>query len=351
MTDQPKGTPMNTLAPSPPLGLSNLRLDAPIPIDDGLDIVFLRHDSILAELPISFLPEVPDGLLIEEKGGGSVPVLVARNQTSRPILVLAGQLIRGGKQNRGTNADALVPANGTIDIPVTCVEQGRWSGRALDRFRGEGIEPAFIRGEKMRHVHRSRRTSNAEPERPGIGREHLADQGEVWQRIAEFRDRCEVGEASSDLLDALRDSAHRDRRPVDLTKARESGRDACGALIFIGGEFVGGDLLATSGWFARVADDLLGSAVSSHRYARALAGRPLAGSDLDSVAHAAEAIVDGLRRGAWRKHRPIGAEQAWQLDHPFLEASATLAPEGEALHLLVGTRHRPSVFTGSREAN
>jgi len=340
-------SPIAPVAPSP-LDLGRLSLDPPISIDAGLDVVFVRSFENGTTSATSFLPEVPDGLVIEEKGGGSVPVLIARNLTDRPILVLAGQLIRGGKQNRGVNADAIVPAGGSIEIPVTCVEQGRWSGGGIGKFSREGIEPTFIRSAKMRSIHRLRREVGQESDRSGVSREHHADQREVWEQIAAFREHCEIGDHSTDLLDALRRSGERDAGVLDLEKAREAGSSACGALIFVGGEFVGGDILATSHWFAQVRDDLLRSTVSSHRYARAMRRDQFEPSGSESIAIAASAILDGLRQGAWRKHRSLGVEQAWQIDHPFLESSATLAPEGETLHVLIGTRHRPSVFSGNR---
>jgi hypothetical protein len=61
--------------------------------------------------------------------GGSAEVnrLVLVNNSDRPLLLLAGEIVTGGKQDRVIGADRLVPAKSDpIDLSVFCVEPGRW---------------------------------------------------------------------------------------------------------------------------------------------------------------------------------------------------------------------------------
>jgi len=333
-------------AASPLSILAHISFDPPRSVLPGLDLVFLRGESS-PRSPVRLLHEVPEGLVIEERGGGTVPVLVARNVTDAPILIVAGQLIRGGKQNRGINADALIPAGCTLDIPVTCVEQGRWSNGGIGNFRPLGIEPHFIRSAKMRDLSSSRRRSTASHEERGVAAEHLADQHQVWQEIHRYREVSRSQSPSADLLSILDQDLGKESRPLDLASIRAEAKGACGVLTFIDGEFVAGDLFGKSGWFDGFLDDLLRSAHSSHRFVRLrrkVDGPGGVTRDPASVSNAAETVLDGLASGHWNPHRPIGHERAWQIDHPFLEASATFDGEGEALHVLVGTRHQPSIF-------
>jgi len=53
--------------------------------------------------------------------------LVLVNNSDRPLLLLAGEVVTGGKQDRVIGADRLVPPkSGPIDLSVFCVEPGRW---------------------------------------------------------------------------------------------------------------------------------------------------------------------------------------------------------------------------------
>lgn len=61
------------------------------------------------------------------RGGAEVNRLVLTNHSSRPLLLLAGEIVTGGKQDRVIAADRIVPADsGPIDLGVFCVEPGRW---------------------------------------------------------------------------------------------------------------------------------------------------------------------------------------------------------------------------------
>lgn len=61
------------------------------------------------------------------RGGAEVNRLVLNNNSSRPLLLLAGEIVTGGKQDRVIGSDRIVPPKGgPIDLNVFCVEPGRW---------------------------------------------------------------------------------------------------------------------------------------------------------------------------------------------------------------------------------
>ncbi len=54
--------------------------------------------------------------------------LVLVNNSKRPLLLLAGEIVTGGKQDRVIAKDRIVPAGGDpIDLSVFCIEHGRWT--------------------------------------------------------------------------------------------------------------------------------------------------------------------------------------------------------------------------------
>jgi hypothetical protein len=59
--------------------------------------------------------------------GAEVNRLVLVNNSKRPLLLLAGEVVSGGKQDRVIGKDRIVPAESDpIDLSVFCVEHGRW---------------------------------------------------------------------------------------------------------------------------------------------------------------------------------------------------------------------------------
>ena len=57
-----------------------------------------------------------------------VNTLVLVNNSKRPLLLLAGEIVTGGKQDRVIAKDRIVPAGADpIDLGVFCIEPGRWT--------------------------------------------------------------------------------------------------------------------------------------------------------------------------------------------------------------------------------
>src|SRR5690348_6578831 len=61
--------------------------------------------------------------------GAEVNRLVLINNSKRPLLLLAGEIVTGGKQDRVIGKDRIVPPESDpVDLSVFCVEPGRWVG-------------------------------------------------------------------------------------------------------------------------------------------------------------------------------------------------------------------------------
>lgn len=63
----------------------------------------------------------------EVSEGGSVPELSVVNRAGKMVLILDGEELVGAKQNRIVNTTILIATGAEIVIPVSCVEQGRWT--------------------------------------------------------------------------------------------------------------------------------------------------------------------------------------------------------------------------------
>ncbi len=96
-------------------------------LEEGLS----RGEVIVREQGAETLMRDRDGVrpaVVQNYGGPSVNQLVLINRSKRPLLLLAGELVSGGKQDRVIGKDRIVPVGAEpLPLNVFCVEHGRWS--------------------------------------------------------------------------------------------------------------------------------------------------------------------------------------------------------------------------------
>jgi hypothetical protein len=82
--------------------------------------------------------------------GAQVNQLVLINNSKRPLLLLAGEIVTGGKQDRIIGKDRLVPAESDpVDLSVFCVEPGRWVGSTAKFGAPMAIVQPSVRAKAM----------------------------------------------------------------------------------------------------------------------------------------------------------------------------------------------------------
>ena len=82
------------------------------------------------------------------RDGAEVNRLVLVNNSDRPLILLAGEIVTGGKQDRVVGKDRIVPPNSDpIDLAVFCVEPGRWVATKSDfgSFHSQMAQPSVRR--------------------------------------------------------------------------------------------------------------------------------------------------------------------------------------------------------------
>jgi len=78
--------------------------------------------------------------------GASVSQLVLINRSKRPLLLLAGELVSGGKQDRIIGKDRIVPVGSEpLPLDVFCVEHGRWTGASSQFIASKTIVHPSVR--------------------------------------------------------------------------------------------------------------------------------------------------------------------------------------------------------------
>lgn len=103
-------------------------------LDEGLrsgDVVVTEYGNIRGLLRRRPVPAV-------QRQSAEVNRLVLINNSKRPLLLLAGEIVAGGQQDRVIGKDRIVPAESDpVDLSVFCVEPGRWVATS-DHFGASG---------------------------------------------------------------------------------------------------------------------------------------------------------------------------------------------------------------------
>jgi len=117
------------------------------------------NDGVWRERPFPPLPPPQSGARVNQ--------LALVNTSDQPLLLLAGEIVTGGKQDRVVGRDRIIPAHSEpIALDVFCVEPHRWTG-ASAQFGA----PAFSMAQ------------------PSVRSKAMADrnQQEVWNEVAKSR--------------------------------------------------------------------------------------------------------------------------------------------------------------------
>jgi hypothetical protein len=162
--------------------------------------------------------------ITEVSEAGTVSELLAVNEADRPILLIDGEELQGAKQNRILNTSVLLPPKSKTRIPVSCVEEGRWSHVSRE-FKSGSYSPSSLRQRKSQDVHYSLRTR---------GRAE-SDQGAVWDSVSRHIDSSAArapSRAMSDAVVARGESLDRYQAALPYPAA------ACGVVAAVRGRFI-----------------------------------------------------------------------------------------------------------------
>jgi len=177
---------------------------------------------------------------------GDVPVLTVENRADHPLLLVQGEIFAGMKQSRVINATVMVAPGSTVEIPVSCVEAGRWHEETSEAHRGEFNLSPRVRAQMAPEVAYNLRTSGS----------YEADQSAVWDGVAACLDESGVASPTNSYSDLGR------QRRVEIEKFL-SGVEPLpgqkGAVAFVGKQPVCMDVFDRSSTLAMLWSGLVGS--------------------------------------------------------------------------------------------
>lgn len=174
----------------------------------------------------AFAQAVALGASVKELDGtASVNDLVVMNPTDLPVLLYEGEEVLGAQQNRTFDVSVLVAAGARLEVPVSCVESGRWDGARHREDFSPAPQTAYPQLRRLKN--RQARAAVA------AGMEARAIQGAVWEEVANKSARLGVESATDamhDIYDARRERLRQFRAAIPVHDGQ------LGALVQIAGE-------------------------------------------------------------------------------------------------------------------
>jgi hypothetical protein len=241
--------------------------------------------------------------------GAQVNRLVLVNNSRRPLLLLAGEIVSGGKQDRVIGKDRIVPAESDpVDLSVFCVEPGRWVATSEHFGASEAIYGGALHG--------SGNIPSAAPPmammaQPSVRAKAMGDkdQNEVWAEVRKQRvavsETVEVSGASPAVADEIsRTTSYAKvneneevRKQVDaVAKPIEANyqslihqlrdRNAVGVVVAVNGRIIWADIFASTDLLEKYGPKLVRSYASEAVVTRA--------KDVDVTASRAQEFLENM---------------------------------------------------------
>jgi len=202
---------------------------------------------------------------IPQPTGASVNQLVLINRSKRPLLLLAGELVSGGKQDRVIGKDRIVPVGAPpLPLDVFCVEHGRWTGSSQFAAANTIVHPSVRESaavdQAQTKVWESVRNGTNMKAPPAAPRAQISSQElqsaiagngrtEAYEKIYESR---AVGVSIDDLVNEVQ------HRFSQTTWGLKNER-VVGVVVAYGGDVAWSDIFASGDLFDRYWRKLLRS--------------------------------------------------------------------------------------------
>jgi len=176
--------------------------------------------------------------IIEIPGAEEVNRLRVHNKSDRPLLLIGGELLLGGKQDRIVAHDVIIPPGATQDVDVDCVEHGRWQGVSQHFDYSAQVVPSSVRKAAA-----------------------YEDQGKVWANVAGYNSTAGAMGTESGTIQAGLNSPEVEKRVRDglprLSKSLADDPRVVGLIYVLNGEIKSMDLFGNSRLFQSSKDSLL----------------------------------------------------------------------------------------------
>ena len=260
----------------PALAEQGQRLSGPH-VYENLAVYFVHGASAPGAVPLTLQEAVAKGK-VQVIETGRVNELQIENTGTEPVFVQAGDIVKGGKQDRVLTVSFLLPAtSGRLPIASFCVEQGRWTARGK-----EDVNKFSSASEAM--PSRAALLAMAAPAAakdggfrpagaPAGGGEVAAKQKQVWDSVAATQSKLAGGlnaavaspSSATSLQLSLENETLQGARASYLAALQAKGEaepDTLGYVVAINGQISSANLYPSNAMFRKMWDKQLVAVVT-----------------------------------------------------------------------------------------
>ena len=321
---------MLTLAGVAAAAPAPVRISGPV-VHDNLAIYFVHGVSQAGPVPLT-LAEALSRHLAEVRETGQVNSLQIENLGDQPIFVQAGDIVKGGKQDRTLAVSLLLPPkSGRISIASFCVESGRWTARGNEDSHAFTSALAAVPSREMKLAMQAPVEAPSGGPRVGgtvgtigtVGRVATLDTGArqsmVWEGVRHVQRRLSESTgadvratASQSSLQLALENKKLDRMReayvAALEPAGEKDGDIVGYVFAVNGKINSGDVYRSNALFHKMWAKMLTAAANEAIGQRgAKAGKPPSAQEVHDFMAAAEAGKRSETEVAFGMHRILHA--------------------------------------------
>lgn len=246
----------------------NQRISGPH-VHENLAVYFVHGTSAGGPVPLSLAEALAkDRVQVIETG--RVNELQIENTGDEEIFVQAGDMVKGGKQDRVVTVSfVLPPKSGLVPIASFCVEQGRWSARgAEDHARFTSATQAMPSRKALVIM---ATPPSAAPDGPRPAGERPAQRGgdtatkqqQVWESVAKMQTDLSAGlnarvaspQSATSLQLSLEHAKLKEAQTAYVAALEAQGgkeADVVGYIVAINGKTVSANIYPSNGLFRKM---------------------------------------------------------------------------------------------------
>lgn len=222
---------------------------------------------------------------VKECEQSQVNTLIIENKAVTPLILIDGEEVVGGDQNRIVSETIIVAPKSSMKIPVNCTEQGRWA------YKKEFVHSDYIANYNTRRAKEYAR------------RKHHSIQHTVWSSIQDVEEDYAFASPTSALSESY-DNLRKNHN--EIVKSFEMVEGQNGVLVIVDGEIKGFEVFLNSDIYKQFHEKIIKSYLIDSK---------LENSMFTVNIEEAESVINRAINSSFELKESIGLEESYEFEN------------------------------------